>query len=133
MKRQLKTISPRSFLAGVATKMSNGGPVRSLLSQMLERESVIGAQLFGAIPPNRERQFFMLDSHTWIWYEAWKDSKGRHEVTTRYEIRGSRIYKIQNNQPGTLLLGSELSNFYNAVNQYYYRVAAEVYGRPVQA
>ena len=123
-------LQPKNILSRA---LQGGKPVRSLLSQMIERESAIGAQLFGQIPPNRERQFFMLDSHTWIWYEAWTDNKGKHEVTTRYELHGSRIYKIQNGQPGVMLLGSELNNFYTAVNQYYRRVAAEVYNRPVQA
>jgi hypothetical protein len=131
---QLNLKYPKNILGRLAVKRnSTHFSNKSVISQTIDRESAIGSRLFGVIPPNRERQFFMLDSKTWIWYEAWRDTSGKHQVTTRYEIRGSAIYKTQNDLPATQLTGVELINFHSAVQQYYFRVAADVYNRPIPA
>ena len=99
----------------------------------LKREAEVGSTVFGPIPKNHQREFFMLDANTWLWYEEWVDIQGTHSVTTRYELKGKRIYKIQDDHPAIILTGHELKNFHDAVMSYYYQVADKVYGRPIQA
>lgn len=114
------------------SKSSQPQPVTG--QELIRREAKVGSNIFGIVPPDRRREFFNLDSSTWIWYEEWTDQKGRrHAVTTRYELRGSVILKIQGDAHPEKLTGEELRNFSEAVRNYYYRVAAEVYNRPVQA
>ncbi len=99
--------------------------------ELIQREAKVGAQIFGYLPPNRRREFFCLDPHTWVWHEEWQDHAGPHQVTTRYEIHGKKVLKLQNDQSAELVTGEELTNLYQAVMAYYRGVAAEVYKRPV--
>lgn len=101
--------------------------------ELIQREATVGASLFGHLGPNRTRQFFMLDKHTWIWYEEWKDARGLHRVTTRYEIHRDHVLKIQNDEHPVMVDGEELNNLYTAANAYYRAVANQVYNRPVGA
>src|SRR4051812_21876532 len=70
-----------------------------LRRKLLKYEAEVGGQLFGPVPAGRERQFFCLDEHTWIWHESWTDKKGQQQsVTTRYDVRPNGILKLQNGQ-----------------------------------
>lgn len=101
--------------------------------ELIQKESEVGARIFGYLPPNRRREFFMLDQHTWVWYEEWQDGAGLHKVTTRYEIHGTSVLKLQNERSAELVTGDELRNLYQAIRTYYYNVAGEVYHRPIPA
>lgn len=99
--------------------------------ELIQREAKVGSKIFGYLPPNHRREFFCLDPHTWIWFEEWRDHRGMHRVTTRYEVHGKKVLKLQNDRPAELVTGHELNNLYRAVMAYYRTVAGEVYKRPL--
>lgn len=121
----------KEFIGKPYPKGYNDGPKSVTETELIQRESEVGSTVFGFVAPNRSRQFFNLDANTWIWYEAWEDHKGKHAVTTRYEIHGDNVLKIQDDRPAELVRGGELENLYQATKAYYYKVAAEVYRRPI--
>jgi hypothetical protein len=92
---------------------------------LIRYEAEIGAKLFGPIPKGHTRKFFALDTHSWIWYEEWKDKAGKHEVTTRYEVRPDGILKSQNGQAYQRLTPQEATHLKQAANLYYNKVMAE--------
>jgi hypothetical protein len=98
---------------------------------LLAKEAAIGGQVFGPVPKGSERAFFYLDNHTWVWNESWKDSSGRQiTITTRYEIHGDQIIKIQDGQPYQLATPEESRNLVTAARLYLDRIRREVYTRP---
>jgi hypothetical protein len=99
---------------------------------LIRHEARLGGQLFGPLPKGRQRQFFCLDEHTWIWYEEWSTKQGRRSVTTRYEVRPNGILKVQGDQPYQRLTRQEADNFYRAVRLYGQRVSA-LYRQLLQA
>jgi hypothetical protein len=104
---------------------------QAIIRQLTAEEAAIGGQLFGPLPEGRRRDFFALDAHTWVWHEGWHDPSGREVlITTRYEIDGQRIVKIQDGQPHRLLSLAEARNLLSAVREYRRRVRADVYGLP---
>lgn len=98
---------------------------------LIRRESKIGSRLFGLTAPGHKRDFFCLDAKTWVWHEEWQEGVERKIVTTRYEVRGNMVVKVQSSQQPVAIHGEELRNFAQAVNTYYHRVMQEVYNRPV--
>lgn len=96
--------------------------------ELIQKESRIGGQLFGAVPAGHHRQFFNLDASTWVWYEEWTDSKGKSQNrTTRYEVHENGVLKVQDGAPYYYIEGQELDNLLLATNMYYERVAKEIY------
>ena len=108
-------------------------PYQTTTRELIQKEAKVGAELFGFLGPNRRREFFMLDKHTWVWYEEWRDAKGIHRVTTRYEVHKGYVLKVQNDGVAVAIDDAELQNLYDAVRSYYYAVADKVYHRPVAA
>ncbi len=98
--------------------------------QLIDRESEIGGQLFGAAPHGVHRQFFNLDAKTWIWHEECMDEKGElTSTTTRYEVHDNGIIKIQEGKPYYYIEGQELANLTRAIQVYYDQVSRKVYQR----
>lgn len=98
--------------------------------ELIQRESEIGGQLFGAIPLGHHRQFFNLDANTWVWYEEWADEKGKPQnTTTRYEVHQNGILKVQEGSPYYYIEGQELNNLVTAIRHYYERVTRDIYHR----
>lgn len=98
--------------------------------EYIDREAQLGAEVFGPVPSGRERQFFCLDKHTWIWYESWKAKKGQpSSFTVRYEVRSDGVFKRINEGSLTKLSMDELEHFDTAVRKYYENVVTKVYGR----
>lgn len=97
--------------------------------ELIQIESDIGAQLFGAVPKGHRREFFNLDLSTWIWYDEWIDpTTGQRQSTTiRYEVHERGILKVQEAARYVFIEGQELKNFMTAIHLYYERVAREVY------
>jgi hypothetical protein len=91
----------------------------SFENQLINQESLIGAQLFGPIPQGHHRQFFCLDEFTWIWFEEWVESGSKRSVTTRYEVRQNGVVKVQDGQTAVWLEGKEARNFLHATRKYY--------------
>jgi hypothetical protein len=86
---------------------------------ILRQQAKMGGQLFGPIPEGHRREFFCLDSHTWVWHEEWFDQEGKHRaVTTRYDIRPQGILKSQGSNSYQLVTGEELRNLYRAARMY---------------
>lgn len=127
----------RTFARKIATLIT-GDPAaasakrrpRFTRRDLIRMESVIGGQLFGPIPKGHRREFFRLDSHTWVWFEEWTDAATRKRVhtTTRYEIHSNGILKVQEGQPYRFVEGEELSNLVWAMYRYYEEVARNIYG-----
>ena len=98
--------------------------------ELIQLESDIGREIFGAVPKNHRREFFNLDPRTWIWYQESKDESGLvHSSTTRYEIQEKGILKAQDGAQYSYLEGQELENLHLAMEMYYERVAREIYHR----
>ena len=99
--------------------------------ELIQRESEIGAQLFGPVPAGHVRQFFNLDRTTWVWYEQWTDSitGEKKELITKYEVHPSGILKVQEGTQYTFITDQELDNFVMAVQLYYERIMREIYHR----
>lgn len=97
----------------------------------IRAESKIGGQLFGPIPKGHRREFFCLDEHTWVWYESVIDPMTKKEsaVTTRYEIRGDRIIKIQDGQPHKYTSIEETRNLVTAMENYFRLVTKHIYSK----
>jgi hypothetical protein len=102
--------------------------------QLIKAESKIGGTLFGPVPEGHRREFFCLDSKTWVWHEEWTDEKGRTQsITTRYEVRPNGVMKIQDGHRYSYITGTELHNLAQACKHYYHQVANSVYGKPYSA
>jgi hypothetical protein len=79
-------------------KMPKQNGDKSLRSEreLIQLESNVGRELFGPVPKGRQREFFCLDDKTCIWYEGYKNADGKQEsMTTRYEIQGDKVMKVQ--------------------------------------
>jgi len=97
-----------------------------IYKSLIHWEGKVGGQLFGPVSEGGRREFFCLDDNTWVWHEEWTDQAGRHTMTTRYDVRGNTIVKSQGSNNYQTLTKDELTNFVNAVNMYYQRVAPEL-------
>jgi hypothetical protein len=116
---------------GASLKMPKNRPLKGLTErELLQKESEIGAKLFGDIPAGHRREFFCLDSKTWIWYEEWKDQKTGKKMssTVRYEIHDKKVLKVQEGARYSFIEGEELDNLVAATTLYYEQVARHVYG-----
>jgi len=97
--------------------------------ELIREEAKIGGELFGPIPKDGRREFFCLDTNTWVWHEEWVDEQGRHHaVTTRYDVRHDGVLKAQDGQPYQYLSRQEAKHFLKAVRMYNERVQHELYG-----
>lgn len=98
--------------------------------ELIQHESNIGRELFGPVPVGHRREFFCLDEKTCMWYEEYKDTRGKPVThTTRYEIQGDKVLKAQDGAKYSYLEGDELKNLLTAINMYYERVMRSVYKR----
>jgi hypothetical protein len=97
--------------------------------QLIQKESEIGRDLFGPIPAGHRREFFCLDSNTWVWHEEWKDADtGKRKVmTTRYEIHQNGVLKVQDGTQYKFIEGEELQNLYLSTRLYYEQVMRGIY------
>ena len=109
-------------------RMPKNRPLKKLTErELLTMESEIGAKLFGPIPAGHRREFFCLDEKTWIWHEEWTDKKGSHQATTRYEIHGDKVLKVQEGPRYQYIEGQELENLTTATQLYFEQVARNIY------
>jgi len=100
---------------------------QQLYRDLLKRESAIGAELFGEIPEGHRREFFCLDEHTWIWFEAWYEQGKERTMTVRYEVRQDSILKAQDGQHYQLVGEQEGKNLLEAARLYSKRVIMDMY------
>ena len=103
----------------LVNESSDASTTDSKYNEILRYSARLGGTLFGPIPENHNRQFFCLDSHTWVWHDDWVDEKGkRHIQNFQYKVSANSIIKIVNNNSAQQLNETELDNFYQAVKAY---------------
>lgn len=94
-------------------------------NRLLRKEAKIGGKLFGPVPKGHRREFFRLDSHTWVWHEEWLDQDGHPQATTtRYDVRSDGILKVQDNGQYRALDREETRNLYYATQLYREKVGS---------
>lgn len=113
--RRSKTAPPNGASV-VEPRLAHSDPA---LAELINAESALGRTLFGPIPEGHQREFFALRKNTWIWHENWTDQLGRlQEMTIRYEVRPSGVFKRVGSGTYQKINGAELSNFRLAAHSY---------------
>lgn len=97
---------------------------QSIEHDLIQYESAIGRQLFGPIPAGTRREFFRLDTKTWVWHE-----QNRHGArVTRYTVGHNTIVKSVNGGQPEQLSRVEAERFIKTIELYVHRVNTELYG-----
>lgn len=106
----------------------SAAPRRLSQSELLNAESRLGSTIFGPIPAGHRREFFHDKQNIWIWHESWQaaDSSER-QITVRYEVRPTGIYKKFAAGKYVKLENAELDNFRRAAHAYLKVVRAGLY------
>ena len=95
---------------------------------LINAESELGRTLFGPIPEGHQREFFKHRDNVWIWHENWTDNYGKlQEMTIRYEVRPTGVYKKPTGGFYQKIEGEELDNFRIAANSYLKLVKSKLY------
>lgn len=98
------------------------------LDELINAESVIGRTVFGPVPEGHRREFFESRKNVWFWYESWVDASGiMHEMTIRYEVRPTGVYKKVIGGKYAKLEGDELNNFRKAARSYLNLIKTKLY------
>lgn len=95
---------------------------------LINAESRLGSTIFGPVPAGHRREFFHDQASIWIWFESWHDEADRpHQLTVRYEVRTSGVYKKVSAGAYFKLAGDELENFRRATHTYLHLVKKYLY------
>ena len=98
------------------------------LDDLINAESELGRTLFGPIPVGHQREFFASKKNVWIWHESWTDQFGKlQEMTIRYEVRPTGVYKKSLGGGYQKIEGAELNNFRQAAHGYLNLVKTKLY------
>ncbi len=97
-------------------------------AELINAESRLGSMIFGPIPEGHRREFFHDRENIWIWHESWTDAE-RHarQLTVRYEVRPSGVYKKLSAGKYFKLEGAELENFRKATRTYLSLIKQHIY------
>ncbi len=97
-------------------------------SDLINAESNLGRTLFGPIPEGHQREFFEVKRNVWIWHEGFPNEQGDwQELTVRYEVRPTGVYKRVNKGKYNKIEGKELMNFRKAAIRYFDLVKTKLY------
>lgn len=100
-------------------------------ADFINAESRLGSTIFGPIPAGHRREFFHDRQGVWIWHEDWRDAtSNERELTVRYEVRKSGVYKKISAGNYFKLEGWELENFRRAAHAYLKVVKTYLYKSP---
>lgn len=111
-------------LARKSAKTHNGFSYEDLVNA----ESALGRTLFGPIPEGHQREFFESRPNVWIWHESFVNQLGRiEEMTIRYEVRPTGVYKKPLGGSYEKIEGMELDNFRRAAKGYLELVKTKLY------
>ncbi len=99
-------------------------------AELINAESRLGSTIFGPIPAGHRREFFHDQQNIWIWHENWTDAD-RHvrQMTVRYEVRPSGVYKKLSAGKYIKLEAAELENFRQATHVYLHTIKRNLYNR----
>ena len=96
--------------------------------ELINAESAIGRTLFGPIPEGHQREFFESRKNVWIWHEGFFNNLGDwNEMTIRYEVRPTGVYKRIDRGNYNRIEGEELNNFRRAAKTYLALVKSKLY------
>lgn len=99
-------------------------------ADLINAESRLGSKIFGPIPEGHRREFFHDQQNIWIWHESWLDeSRHPRQMTVRYEVRPSGVYKKLSAGRYVKLEGDELENFRRATHAYLRTIKQNLYHR----
>jgi len=116
---------------GTFRKSTLSQPTRSTRltrDDLINAESELGRTLFGPIPMGHQREFFTAKRNVWIWHESWTDAYGAPgEMTVRYEVRPTGVYKRAGKSSYKKIEGEELNNFRRAAKSYLELVKSKLY------
>lgn len=97
-------------------------------ADLINAESRLGSTIFGPIPEGHRREFFHDRENIWIWHESWTDSEHHaRQLTVRYEVRPSGVYKKLSAGRYFKLEGAELENFLKATRTYLRLIKQHLY------
>lgn len=97
-------------------------------ADLINAESRLGSQIFGPIPEGHRREFFHDRENIWIWHEDWTDQAAQpRQLTVRYEVRPSGVYKKISAGNYFRLEGYELENFRRAAHLYLALIKTHLY------
>ena len=95
---------------------------------LINAESQLGRTIFGPIPAGHQREFFKHKENVWIWYESWLDASGQEQnITIRYEVRPTGVYKKTTGASYKKIEGAELNNFRQEAKNYLNLVKTTLY------
>ena len=95
---------------------------------LINAESALGRTLFGPIPEGHRREFFESRRNVWIWHESYINNAGiLEEMTVRYEVRPTGVFKKPVGGSYQKISGAELDNFRNAAKGYLNLVKTKLY------
>ena len=117
-------MSRKKHLNKYSTEYSN----KLSIADLINAESALGRTLFGPIPAGHQREFFALKKNVWIWHENWADEAGKaQEMTIRYEVHPTGVYKKPDGGKYQKIDGAELNNFRKAAKMYLDLVKTKLY------
>lgn len=97
-------------------------------AELINAESRLGSTIFGPIPEGHRREFFHDRENIWIWHESWVDAdKHIRQLTVRYEVRPTGVYKKLSAGKYFKLEGAELENFRKATRAYLRIIKQQLY------
>lgn len=127
-RRLRSTFGGKIFRTLVGVNLDKLSPLVSskdlTLRELIQQESLIGAEIFGTPIEGGQYTFFLSDAREWVWHQA----SDKQYVTTRYIVQADGILKIQDGAPQyELLEGQELKNFILATDAYHGHVMNRMY------
>lgn len=101
---------------------------RLTYEELMNAESELGQTLFGPVPAGHQRKFFQSKPNVWIWYEGFVNQVGKYEeMTIRYEVRPTGVFKKPAGGHYERIEGEELNNFRRAAHGYLELVKTKLY------
>lgn len=129
---------PTTLVDGVSVNIPHQHPSQQSIpkkrlcltrADLINAESRFGSTIFGPIPDGHRREFFHDQKNIWIWHEDWTDQQNKsHQITVRYEVRTSGVYKKIAAGEYFKLEGDELENFRKATHAYLFVIKKHLYG-----
>lgn len=105
--------------APISTAQVKALATKPTRADLINAESRLGSKIFGPIPAGHHREFFHDRQNIWIWHEDWSDQAGHaRQLTIRYEVRPSGVFKKIAAGKYFKLEGAELENFRHATRAY---------------